>query len=212
MAIKAWQAAVVLGCVGLSLRGGQVIIESSKKNGKRLSTGKLGAGGVVTTSPEELRQQAEKVLGRKVSMSAYALARVLWSEGAHDSANARKVRGWVLYNDWQKLRKQHGAARWPTLESVVLFSNQKGESGLFGEQAGRRFSTARDPYEGVFMDAEALIKAFRTGPDITGGATKFVDTKSLGKQKGSEGKTLASLEKEWGGKFRHVEEDLWVMA
>jgi len=211
MAIKPWQVAVIVGCVGLSLGGGQVYIERSKK-GKRLSTGKPGPGGVVTNTPEELRQQAERVMGRKVSMSAYALARVLWSEGASDSANARKVRGWILFNDWKKLQKQHGSARWPTLESVVLFSNQKGENGFFGEQAGRRFSTARDPYEGDLLDAEALIASFRVGPDPTRGATKFVDTKALGKQKGTEGKTLASLEKAWGGKFVHVEDDLWVMA
>lgn len=214
-----WRHYAIAGfIVGLAMYNGSVFVERAKK-GRRLTRTVLlpnGAaalpGASVPVAPEVLRAEAAKVLGRPVSMTAYALARMLGSEGVRDTASKRRVRAWVLYNDWQKLRTQHGPARWPTLESVLVFSQQKAENGFFGDQAGRRFATSLDPYEGDFIDAEQFLKDFASGRSPIGTATKFVDEKALGVQKGTQGKTLASLEKEWGGKFRHIEGDLYVMG
>lgn len=213
MKIQPWHLAVIVGGAALlATVGGKVFTERAAR-GRKLSQSTTNANGTVSPAPEALRAQAEKTLGRSVSMTAYALARMLYSEGGRDTVIKRRVRAWVLWNDWKKLRKANGPARWPTLESVLVFSISKGENNQFGDQRGRRYATPLDPYEGDLTDAEALLREFASGKgDPTNGATKFVDEKALGKQPGTEGKTLASLERDWGGKFRHVEGDLYVMA
>ena len=198
-----WYVPVGVLALGLLVGGGVVFVERAKR-GRRLTTTKPGANGAIATSPEALRAEAARVLGRSVSQEAYSLARMLASEGSSDNAVGRRVRAWVLHNDWRSLQGRHSESRWPTLTSVLTYSTQQGENGLYGEQAGRRFSTARDPYEGDLSDAEALLTEFFRGSDPTAGATKFIDLEALGKQAGTQGKTLASIEKDWGLKGRLV--------
>lgn len=213
MKIQPWHLAAIVGIGALIMFGGGTVFLTRAPRGKRLSSCTTNPNGTVSPPPEALRLQAETAMGRSVSMTAYAVARMLRSEGGSDTNIKRRVRAWVLWNDFQKLRKANGPARWPTLESVLVFSISKGENGVFGDQRGRRYATPLDPYEGDLIDAEAFIREFAAGKgDPTAGATKFVDKNALGKQPGTEGKTLASLEKDWGGKFRHVEGDLYVMA
>lgn len=192
----------VVGFVVL-IGGGMVFVERAKR-GRRLTTTSLRPDGAVAVPPETLRAQAELVLGRAVSMEAYSLARMLTSEGNSDNVVTRRARAWIAYNDL----KHDVGKRLPSLfrnfTDLFTYSTVKTEKGLYGDQRGRRYATIRDPYEGDLIDAEALLQEFGTGSDPTGGATKWVDVPALGKQPGTEGKTLASIEKEWGLKGREL--------
>jgi len=136
--------------------------------GPRLSTSTLSAG-TAAPSAEELRAQAEMAVGQPVDLDAYALARMIRSEAdqklAATAPVSRLLRAHVAWNDAQ----QHG---WSLFETVTH------GRGTFGEQAGRRYSTARDPYQNDLEIAESVIESRAAGgPDPTSGATKFVNTR-----------------------------------
>lgn len=135
--------------------------------GRKLTNAPANALGNVVEPPDVLASRAAAALGRTVTVEAYALARMLNSEGSSDSALARQLRAWVAWNDARALG-------WD-LVRLFTYSRDGSKAGRFGTQVGRRYSTARDPYEGDLADAERLLVEFATGADPTGGATKFTD-------------------------------------
>lgn len=168
------------------------------------STGKIAA------SPDALRKQAEVLRGKPISAQAFALALMLSSEGLRDTWKKRQARAWVAYNDLTELRKRFG---WKDFTKLFSYSTRADQNGFFGKQEkGRRYDTSRLLYSSILDEAEKLLESFERGSDPTGGATKFIDVKALGKQPGTEGKTLASVEKEWGLKGRQVEDDFYVFG
>lgn len=179
--------------------------------GKRLTNAAVDSTGKIPVSPGALLAQAETALGRRIHPNAFALAKMFASEGPRDSGKMREARGWVAYNDLKSLEKRIG---WKDFTRMFTFSTRADQNGFFGQQnKGRRYGTSKDVYEGHVLDAEALIRAFEVGPDPTRGATKFVDEGSLGGvQKGTEGNTVKSLEKDWGLKARLVANGLYIFG
>lgn len=185
-------------------------VQASTRRGKKLTLVLPDSTGKILATPEAMRKQAEELLGRAIDSEAFALALMLSSEGLSDSWIKRRARAWVAFNDLKGLRKAFG---WKSYEKLFTYSNMAGQNGHFGKQEkGRRYDTSRPLYESVLNDAEGLLAAFKNGNDPTGGATKFIDVKALGRQPGTEGKTLASVEKEWGLKGRQVEDDFYVFG
>jgi len=136
--------------------------------GKRLTSTTLDSNDNVQVSPYDLARSAGTVLGYGADPETYALARMLASEGGgKDSGTARTLRAFVARNDAKRLGM--------TFVQLFTFSNIASKRGLFGKQSGRRYSTAQDPYEGDYRDAEALRQSFNTMSDPTGGADKFTD-------------------------------------
>lgn len=191
LAVLFWQRGNVMGLIKLASRG------------KRLTNAPPDASGRIPLSPDALVAQAERNLGRSIDPDVFALAKMLASEGGRDGPRAREARAWVAFNDLRAMEKRHG---WRSFTKLFTYSNRQEQNGFFGLQnKGRRYGSKAEVYEGHIYDAEALMEAFTTSPDPTGGATKFADSKSLGGvQPGTEGKTIASLEKDWGLKARLV--------
>lgn len=136
--------------------------------GKRLSRSNLSSG---TAQPgaDDLLAQASAAVGRDVDRDAYALARMIRSEAdqklAATSHVSRLLRAHVAWND----SRAHG---WRLFETVTH------GRGTYGAQAGRRYSTAADPYENDLAIAESVIESRDGGgPDPTDGATKFANTR-----------------------------------
>ena len=191
IAILFWQRINIMGLVQLATRG------------KKVSNAQADATGRVTLSPAELVAQVSQNLGRPVTGDAVALAKMLASEGYRDTPLKRSARAWVAFNDLAELRRRFG---WRDFTRLFTFSTQRNQLGFFGNQEkGRRYATHADIYEGHILDAETLIASFAAGNDPTNGATKFIDEKALGKQPGTEGKTLASIEAAWGLKGRRLD-------
>jgi hypothetical protein len=179
--------------------------------GKKLTRVPVDASGKIPIAPATLKAQAEKALGRPISADAFALAKMLASEGFRDTPLKRSARAWVAHNDLKALRKQFG---WKDFTKLFSYSRKADQNGFFGlQEKGRRYATWADVNEGHIKDAENLIDSFALGSDPTGGATKFVDENALGKQPGTEGKTIASLEKQWGLKGRKIDNsDFYVFG
>lgn len=178
--------------------------------GKALTRISPDATGKIAAPVDGLRRQAEALRGKPISADAFALALMLSSEGLHDSWKKRQYRAWVAYNDLTELRKRFG---WKDFTKLFTYSTRADQNGFFGKQEkGRRYDTSRTLYETVLNDAEKLLASFASGQDPTKGATKFIDVKGLGRQPGTEGKTLASIEQEWGLKGRLVEGDFYVFG
>ncbi len=147
-----------------------VIVDFTNR-GQRLSVSSPpGADGRIPDSPQSLAAQAAVTLGRDVAVDAYALARMLRSEGGRGPVPEKTARAWVALND----RDAHG---WTTLYTIV------GPKGTFGPQRGWRYASGQDPYENDLYLAEAVLAGQL--PDNTGGATKFVDIDSFGVQEGT---------------------------
>lgn len=166
MRLRGWLVLLVAFAV---LFGGTYYMIARAPHGKRLTNAPIGPDGNVAMTPVDLAFAASQVVGYPVSTDLYSLARMLQSEGGSDGNLARTMRGWVVYNDAKSLG-------W-SITRLVTFSNDENKNGRYGEQSGRRYSTAHDPYEGDLKDAAALMQAFASGPqgDPTNGATKFTD-------------------------------------
>lgn len=130
---------------------------------RRLTRSTLDGNGNVVESMDELLSQAAEVAGGPVGETEYAVARMLRSErtrglrGGNDGEGAAIV--WVCLND---ANAHNGGS---VLQALT------GGRG-FGEQAGRKYSTARDPYD---RDLE-LVRSIFAGEvgDPTGGRTHFM--------------------------------------
>lgn len=195
----------------LFIKRSQVVtLLKTSKLGTRLTRVTVDSTGKIPVDPDALRKQAEVLRGKPISAEAFALGLMLGSEGPSDSAKARRARAWVARNDLLELKARFG---WKNFTKLFAYSNRDGQNGFFGlQEKGRRYATWAPLYSGILDDAEKLLIEFATGKDPTGGATKFVDVNALGKQPGTEGKTLASIEKDWGMKGRNVEKDLYVFG
>ena len=200
IAVLFWQRGNLMGLLRLSMRG------------KKLTNNPVDSTGKIPVQHSELKANAEKALGRAISDDAFALAKMFASEGPSDSVLKRRARAWVAYNDLQALKKQFG---WKNFVKLFTYSNIASQNGFYGlQEKGRRYASWGDVYEGFVTDAESILQEF-SNPllDPTKGATKFVDEKALGKQPGTEGKTIASLEKQWGLKGRRIDNsDFYVFA
>lgn len=166
------------------------------KRGKRLTFAGLGFDGVVPISPEALRGAASVQLGREVSQAASDMARMIRSEGSA----AGRIRAHVALNDAAELG-------WG-LHGLLTYSTNSNAKGFYGEQSTpasrapggiksvRRYSTAKDAYEGDVQVAEQVMAEHALGVDPTLGAVKFVDKASLSVQEGA--RTYESIVASWG--------------
>ncbi len=119
--------------------------------------------------PEDVREEASAVVGRDVSLDAISVAIMVRSEKDLDIAatdqRAAILRAHVAWND----AEIHG---WTLHRTVTM-----GGEG-FSAQGGRRYSTARTPYENDLELAESVIASRAAGGfDPAQGATKFVNTR-----------------------------------
>lgn len=155
------------------------VIRDYTTRGQRLSVSPpLNAAGQVPTPPAELLDQAQAVLGREVSMDAYAIARMIRAEGGGGPVPEKRARAWVAVND-------ANAHDWSLLYTIA------GPDYLFGRQRGWRYASGRtnkdgstvDPYENDLAVAEGVLAGELA--DNTGGAVKFVDTDAFGVQAGT---------------------------
>lgn len=158
------------------------LIGDLTNRGRRLTTSPArNDAGRVTDTPEKLLAEAQALLGRAISMDAYALARMVRSEGGNGPVPEKQARVWVALND-------RDAHRWSTLYTIA------GPTGLFGPQRGWRYASGSDPYENDLYLAEAVLAGQLA--DNTGGATKFVDIDSFGVQEGTG--SYEDLVERWG--------------
>ncbi len=178
--------------VFLILSGGAAgavhVVEDVVERGARLTTSTIGQNGLVNESPALLLAQACAALGRDITQEAYALARMARSEAdPRDGDENRRWRMWTARNDGDA----HG---WSVFQTVTAAT---GGGHVYGGQIpGRRYSTARDPYESDLVLAEQVLSA-DWSEDPTGGAVKFADPGALGGvQPGTP--SYAALVDRWG--------------
>ncbi len=184
---------------------GASVLTERHAPGNRLVHAAQGADGVERVPLSALLDEASAVLGRQAEPEPLALAKMLKSEGDSDDVKTRRARAWVAWNDLQALNDGRGFEPGGFVE-LFQFSTSKAEKGYFGDQSGRRYASLADPYEGDYLDAESLLAEFADpANDPTGGATKFVDAGALGVQAGTEGKTIASVEAQWGMPLRRID-------
>ena len=182
--------------------------------GKRLTTAPTAPNGVVPVPPAALAEAAGRVMGRKISVDIYAIARMIRSEGA----NKGGVRAHVAHN---KMREMHLSP-----VDYVTFATKPWSKGFFGKQYSARYykkgggetwdvKQARaehprviegqvrqvasniDPYEGDVLLAEQVAAERAMGVDKASGATRFLDKSAMGKQEGTG--TAAAKIAEWKG-------------
>lgn len=134
------------------------LLRSFVGRGKRLTSTALDDDGNIPESPEALAGEASRVLGRDVDVDAYTLARIADSEHPTASLREKAAIMRVALND----AAAHG---WS-----VGYTATVGKG--YGRQSGRRYSTARDPYEQTLVLAEAVMAG--AVADETRGSTHFV--------------------------------------
>lgn len=166
--------------------------------GKRLNNTTL-VNGVVRDNPTALAEEAMGAFGSDYAdgltgwtpLEIYSLARMSRSEaGPNDGRLNRRVRMHIAINDY------FGVPWASSLDELFTYSTRAGEKGFFGSQAGRRYSTAKDPYEGDVKLAREVLLERREGIDPSGGATKFVDKSGLASQPGVT-KTFDEIAASW---------------
>lgn len=190
-----WQTVGGLAAVGLAVglagtKTGRSVVADLTQRGARLTRSTLDANKSIPTPPPELARQAAAVAGRPVDVTAYALARMVRSEGGSQPADAKRLRIWVALNDSRELR-------WTVLRTLT-YSKLKSRNGLFGNQVSRRYSTAADPFMVDLLIAERTLAEYSSGgADPTGGAVKFADVSSFGGIQPGTG-TYAELVARWG--------------
>lgn len=158
--------------------------------GRRLTHTTPNESGDIENDPQSLADEASAVVGREVSLEAYALARMLASEEERASTTTKVAIAWVAVNE---------AARRGVSVPVLLLADRGPGDGFFGEQRGRYASTAADPYEGDLQAAEAVLSG-EIG-DITGGAIHFYRPELQDRlyDMGKTSKTAADIDAAWGG-------------
>ncbi len=171
--------ALALVLVAFFLLGGGAAVVTAVQKGKRLTSSTLGPDGLVVEDPKVLAASAG------LPLDVYALARMLRSEGGGGSATEKAARAWVARND---------ARGFKSVFDCLTYRVNFGK-GRFGQQAaGRgRYATTKDPYE----DDARIAGDVMAGriPDLTKGATKFVDKSGFGTQPGT--RTYAAVAAEW---------------
>jgi len=187
---KLWGSALALGGVAalLGTEQGKALVADLTRRGKKLTETKLDADGKIPVPPTELARAVSASLGRPVTATALALARMLRSEEGSASVTVKRLLAWVALNDAAELR-------W-TLLKTLTYSTVATRNGLFGKQISRRYSTAQDPYENDLAIAENVIADHAAGsPDPTGGAVKFVNKSAFSSQPGAS--SYAAVAAKW---------------
>lgn len=152
--------------------------------------------GFVDTKPDALHEAASRKLGYQVSPDLYAAARMIRSEG-HKQGAARLH---IAFNDLDSFPYADN------LFELLTYSTDPQRRGYYGSQwsgkvapfakaNARRYSTAKDPYEGDFKQALEVFKQRDAGQDPTRGATRFIDISSMGVQPGTS--SFAQKDAEW---------------
>jgi hypothetical protein len=111
----------------------------------------------IIETPDKLRSQAEKVLGRSITGSAYALATMIASE---EGSKPPYVKAAVAHAAWNMAR-----AKGLHVEELLA------PDGTFGSQHGRYASTRFAPSEEDVNIADGVLSGRL--PDVTGGAVQF---------------------------------------
>lgn len=184
-------SAAALGGAVLYLGGAKELVEVTQDvftRGNHVSYGTLDPTlGIVLESPEALRAAASDRVGYHISEDAYALARMIRSEGAAQGL----LRAHVAMNDLVSFPYAS------TLFDLLTYSNDPQRRGVFGQQwspavppnypkaNARRYATSANPYEGDVAMAIAAINERASGIDRANGAVKFIDKASMGVQLGS---------------------------
>ncbi len=187
-----WWLLAGAGAAGLLLWKGPSIVTQAVSSvqdvvtrGDLLTSSTMGADGVIVETPETLCAAVAATVGRDVTQEACDLARMIRSEGAA----AGQIRAHVALND----ADAHG---W-SLHFTLTYSTNPAAKGRYGEQytpasrapngvaSSRRYSTAKDPYEGDLTVAEQALADHAAGIDPSGGAVKFLDKASLSVQEGA---------------------------
>lgn len=138
--------------------------------GNKLSDSTV-VSGVVSESPEVLTDMASAVLGFTADVDTYSLARMGRSEGV----DGMEYRMHVLLNDLYDLQTRYGAT-YATVTDLLTHSRNASANGHYSAQnLGKRYSTAKDPYEGDYQLAAKVLRDRASGIDLVDGATKFVD-------------------------------------
>lgn len=178
--------------------------------GSQVTNSSLGINGVIIEEPEDLAEAAG------VPADVYALARMVRSEGAaqgvaraHVALNDLRDLGWsslvylICYStaDWAegKFGKQF-SAQYRGKDGEPTWVRSFAETGADGrpiviKKQTRRYSSARDPYQGDIALALKVMADHAAGVDPTGGAVKFLDKSAMGKQEGSG--SFASVDEKW---------------
>jgi hypothetical protein len=138
-------------------------VETFMTQGKRLTRTTV-VGGNVTADAHALALQAAGVVGEDVSDEEYALARMVGSEEESEDLATKTAIAWTCVND-------AAAAFGGDIIACLTFSTDPARKGYFGDQTHRRYSTARDPYQGDLEIARAVLSG--SSPDPTGGAVNF---------------------------------------
>lgn len=176
--------ALVLGAGGLLYLARRRVTDVFVR-GKKLSSSTLSEDGTILESPSVLAMLASGVYRQPIAPEVYSLARMIRSEGAAEG----EVRGHVAMNDLRDLG-------WQSLQFLLTYSTADWSRGKYGKQHSvrsdgqkqtRRYSTARDPYEGDVKMALKVLSDHSSGYDPTGGAVKFLDREAMASQLGSQG-------------------------
>lgn len=164
-------------------------------SGKRLTKTSLDADKNIPVDVHTLAQQAAAVVGDDVSDEEYALARMVGSEEESADDATKTAIAWVCVND-------AAAAFGGDIIACLTYSTHAGSKGYFGDQNGRRYSTARDPYDGDLAIARDVLSG--SVPDPTSGAVNFFRPKvqDILYAKGKVRRTADQVDADWtsGGK------------
>lgn len=168
----------------------QTVVDFTTK-GKRLNVTTVDPAGVVSEkeadgtfrrlSPVELAEVASAVAGYEIPLDIYSLARMRRSEGT----NGAELRMHVALNDLADIQRRAPSLGISSITDLITFSKYAGERDFYGDQAGRRYASTRDPYEGDVRLAWKVWQDRQAGIDKAGGAVKFVDKSAFGVQKGT---------------------------
>jgi hypothetical protein len=144
----------------------------------------LAPDGRVPDAPATLARIASAYMGREVTPDVYALARMVASETDAHHPETAALRVHVALNDLADLNhRKH--LNWRPVD-LITYSTMPYHRDWFGEQyLGRRYGSSKNPTTEDVFTVERAISDRAEGIDPTGGAVKFIDKLSMGKQKGS---------------------------
>jgi hypothetical protein len=155
------------------MTGGVPILDYLKclvGRGKRLTSATWTDAGNISETPDALAAAAAKVAGREVSQDLYTIARMIASEHPEAGDREKAAMAQVLLNDKARTGKS------------ILFTATSGKG--YGHQSGRKYATAKDPFERDLAIAESVYTG--AAADETRGSVHFVHKSgfaSLGKYK-----------------------------
>jgi hypothetical protein len=147
--------------------------------GPRLSI----VGGVDDRSPRVLAAAAV------VPLRQYVIAVMVESEAGDQGWTAKVAKGYVALNDAIDLGWKLSDGR-PDVVRVLTFDLTSAQSGLLGEQRGRRYATSRTPTGDSVAAAAEVLRLWGLQRDPTRSASgqravKFSDPKAFGVQAGT---------------------------